>query len=285
MRTGRLMAMVALTTVIAVACTGTGTPSPTGDAGPGEGGVLARAKESGVLTVGMSSGAPIGFLDENGEPQGLMIDICRRMAEREGIETVEPFLMPFGSIIPSLTSNRIDLGCDSFFPTDARKEVVDFSDVVFYNSETLVVTRGNPLGIASLDDLKDVSAGSFEGTVWIDWLNELNDDGANIEVMSYPSPTELLADVASGRLGAAIVDGIVASYAIEQNPDLNIEIVQTYQPRDKESNAVAMPMRKDSNDVRDAINATLEEMRADGTLAELFEKYGLTPPSFYLDLP
>jgi polar amino acid transport system substrate-binding protein len=276
--------MVALAAFVA-ACTGTGTTgSPSADAGSG-GGVLAKAKETGVLTVGMSSGAPIGFLDENGQPQGLMIDICRRMAEREGIETVEPFLMPFGSIIPSLTSNRIDLGCDSFFPTDARKEVVDFTDVVFYNSETMVVPRGNPQGIQGLEDLKDTSAGSFEGTVWIDWLNELNEDGAGIEVMSYPSPTELLADVASGRLGAAIVDGIVASYAIEQNPDLAIEIVEAYQPRDKESNAVAMPVRKDSNDVRDALSATLTEMRSDGSLAELFEKYGLTPPGFYLDLP
>ena len=280
MRTKRLMARLMLSTLVSVATVGVAvTP------GLGQDGVLDRAREAGRLTVGMSSGAPIGFLDEAGQPQGLMVDICKEMIAREGIAQLEVFLMPFSSIIPALSSNRVDLGCDSFFPTDERKLVVDFTDIVFYNSETLVVARGNPRGITGLEDLQGVSAGSFEGTVWIDWLQELNAGGANIDVRAYPSPTELLADVAAGRLDAAIVDGIVAGYAINQNPDLTIEIVETYQPRDKEANAVAMPVRKDTPDVREAINATLAAMREDGSLAELFEKYGLSPASFYLDLP
>lgn len=280
MRTKRLMARLMLSTLVSVATVGVAvTP------GLGQDGVLDRAREAGRLTVGMSSGAPIGFLDEAGQPQGLMVDICKEMIAREGIAQLEVFLMPFSSIIPALSSNRVDLGCDSFFPTDERKLVVDFTDIVFYNSETLVVARGNPRGITGLEDLQGVSAGSFEGTVWIDWLQELNAGGANIDVRAYPSPTELLADVAAGRLDAAIVDGIVAGYAINQNPDLTIEIVETYQPRDKEANAVAMPVRKDTPDVREAINATLAAMREDGSLAALFEKYGLSPASFYLDLP
>jgi polar amino acid transport system substrate-binding protein len=252
---------------------------------PASGGALARAKAAGKLTVGISAGAPIGFVDASGNAMGVMVDICKKMIEREGIKELETFLMPFSSEIPALTSNRIELGCDSFFPTDKRKEVVNFTDIVFYNSETMVVGKGNPKNIHKLEDLKGMTAGSFEGTVWIDWLNDLNKTGANITVKAYPSPTELLADVAAGRLDAAIVDGIVAGYAIKQNASLNIEQVVDYAPRDKASNAVAMPVRKDSDDIRDAVNKTLEAMKADGSLAAVFEKYGLAPAGFYIDKP
>jgi ABC-type amino acid transport substrate-binding protein len=48
------------------------------------------------------------------------------------------------------------------------------------------------------------------------------------------------------------------------------------------SNAVALAVRKDSGDLRDALNRTLAAMKADGSLDKVFEKYGLMPPSFYL---
>ena len=41
--------------------------------------------------------------------------------------------MPFSSEIPALQSNRIDLACDTFYRTEERQKVVDFSDDLFYN--------------------------------------------------------------------------------------------------------------------------------------------------------
>jgi polar amino acid transport system substrate-binding protein len=246
-------------------------------------GALAKAKAAKALVVGISGGnAPIAWMSASDQPMGITLDFCQAMLKQEGIEKIDVYTMPFGSLIPALTSGRIDLACDTFFPTEKRKQLVDFSDILFYNSETLIVRKGNPKGIHKLADLGGKSAGSYEGTVWIDWLNDLNKQGAKIATKAYPTPTELIADVAAGRLDGGIVDAVLAAYAVKQNPNLGIELVADYQPREKVSNAVALAVRKDSADLREALNRTLAAMKADGSLDRVFEKYGLVPPSFYL---
>jgi polar amino acid transport system substrate-binding protein len=246
-------------------------------------GALAKAKAAQALVVGISGGnAPIAWMSPKDEPLGITLDLCKELIKREAIEKLEVYTMPFGSLIPALTSGRIDFACDTFFPTEKRKQLVDFTEIVFYNSETLIVRKGNPKKIHKLGDLAGKSAGSYEGTVWIDWLNDLNKQGAKIAVKAYPTPTELIADVAAGRLDAGIVDALLAAYAAKQNPRLGIELVADYQPREKRANAVALAVRKDSGDLREAFNKVLASMKADGSLDKVFERYGLVPPSFYL---
>jgi len=262
--------------LLAAACVATATPAAAQ-------GALAKAKAAKTLVVGISGGnAPIAWMTANDQPMGITLDFCQAMLKREGIEKIDVYTMPFGSLIPALTSGRIDLACDTFFPTEKRKQLVDFTDILFYNSEALIVKKGNPKGIHKLGDLAGKSAGSYEGTVWIDWLNDLNKQGAKIETKAYPTPTELIADVASGRLDGGLVDAVLAAYAVKQNPNLGIELVADYQPREKVSNAVALAVRKDSGDLREALNGTLAAMKGDGSLDRVFEKYGLVPPSYYL---
>ena len=246
-------------------------------------GALAKAKAAKVMVVGISGGnAPIAWMSPKDEPLGITLDLCQALLKREGIEKVDVYTMPFGSLIPALTSGRIDFACDTFFPTDKRKQLVDFTDIVFYNAETVIVRKGNPKGIHKLADLAGKAAGSYEGTVWIDWLNDLNKQGAKISVQAYPTPTELIADVAAGRLDGGIVDAVLAAYAVRQDANLGTELVADYAPREKVSNAVALAVRKDSGDLREAFNRTLAAMKADGSLDKVFEKYGLAPPAFYL---
>ena len=253
-------------------------------AGPAAGqGALAKAKAAKALVVGISGGnAPIAWMSPSDEPLGITLDLCSQLVKREGIEKLEVYTMPFGSLIPALTSGRIDFACDTFFPTEKRKAVVDFTDIVFYNAETLIVKKGNPKSIHKVADLAGKSAGSYEGTVWIDWLNDLNKQGGKVTVKAYPTATELIADVAAGRLDGGIVDAVLAAYAVKQNPGLGIELVSDYQPREKQANAVALAVRKDSGDLREAFNRAFAAMKADGSLDRVFEKYGLVPPSFYL---
>ncbi len=278
----RLATLAVLAIIIVGACSTGGTTAPSASAAAG-GGTLANAKANGKLTVGLSAGAPIGFVDASGTPMGVTIDICNEFIKRQGIKTLEVFLMPFSSEIPALQSNRIDLGCDTFYRTDERKKVVDFSDILFYNVETIIVPKGNPKNIHKLEDLAGNTGASYEGTVWIDWLNELNSkSNLNVTVKSYPSPAELYADVSAGRVDGGIIDAILAGYALKTNPDLQFEMVSDYVPRDKAGNAVGMPMRKESTDLRDALSQTIVDMKADGSMNAIFEKWGLTPPDFYL---
>src|SRR5262249_57532441 len=132
---------------------GGGAGGAAGAAAADQGG-LAKAKAAKTLVVGISGGnAPIAWMTANDQPMGITLDFCQAMLKREGIEKIDVYTMPFGSLIPALTSGRIDFACDTFFPTDKRKQLVDFTDIVFYNSETLIVKKGNPKGIHKLADL------------------------------------------------------------------------------------------------------------------------------------
>lgn len=212
-----------------------------------------------------------------------MPDICQRMIEQHGLGKLELYAMPFSSLIPALISRRIDFTCDTFYPTAKRREVVDFTDIIFYNPEVLVVRKGNPKSIRSLEDLSGKSAGASEGTVWFDWLNDLNKAGKNITVKAYTSITDQVADVAAGRLDAGITAGLDMQWALHQNPSLGVEVASGYKPRDKLANAVAAAVRKEDSDIKEAFNVTLRAMRADGSLVRVFERYGLTPTSLYLE--
>lgn len=247
------------------------------------GDTLAKAKAAGVLKVGTSSGAPIGFIDANGTAMGVAPDICNEFAKREGIAKVDYTLFPFSSEIPGITSGRIDLGCDTFYVTDKRLAEVNFTDTLFYNVETMVTQKGNPMNIHTLDDLAGHTACTYEGTVWVDWLTELKAKGVNVTVQTYPSPTEQFAAISSGACDAGLIDAILPGYALQKNPSLNIAAVPEYKSADRASNAVSMPMRKDEGDVQVAFNKDLAAMKADGTLAKIFTKWGLTPPEYFIN--
>jgi len=244
-------------------------------------GLLEKARSAQVLTVGGTGGAPTSWL-ERGKPRGIMPDICQRMVEQENLGKLELYVMPFASLLPALLSSRIDFTCDTFYPTPKRRETVDFTDIIFFNPEVIIVKKGNPNKINSLDSLSGRSAGSTEGTVWLDWLNDLNKQGRNITVKAYPSTTDLVADVAAGRLDAGITAGLDMQWALFQNPALGVEVASDYNPRNKSANAVAAAVRKENVDLKEAFNANLKNMKADGSLVKIFEKYGLTPTSLYL---
>jgi polar amino acid transport system substrate-binding protein len=214
---------------------------------------------------------------------GIAIDICNEFIKREGIAKLNVTLFPFASEIPALNSNRIDLACDTFYVTPERQEQVDFTDTLFFNVETMTTQKGNPKNIHKLEDLDGKIGCSYEGTVWVDWLNELKAAGTNVTIQTYPTPTEEFAAISAGNCDAGLIDAILPGYALQQNPSLNIENVSDYESRDRAANAVSMPLRKDSTDLKDAFNKHLADMKSDGTLAAIFTKWNLTPPEYFIN--
>src|SRR5207244_8681222 len=93
-----------------------------------------------VLKVGSTpTGIPFTFLDtKTNSIQGIMVDLITEIAKDAGFAVqIEP--MQFSALVPSLTSNKIDIISAAMFATAARKEVIDFSDAVYTYGEELVV--------------------------------------------------------------------------------------------------------------------------------------------------
>lgn len=252
-------------------------------------GLLAKVAKSGTLLIGTSNDAPLSYVDSSTkQPAGVIPDILREFLKRENIKaTVTVEAMPFASLIPAIQSNRIDLMGDAMYIRPARQKVMDFTEIVFYNPESLDVPKGNPLKLHSLADLCGHSAGSYEGTTYIDLVKKASaacPSGKAINLKQYPTIQNVFADLAAGRIDAAVVDGSLSAYAIKQNPALNFELVGDYQPEDKASTGCALAVIKGDTGFVDAFNKTYAAMKQDGTAARLFEKWGLTPTDFFLKL-
>src|ERR1700694_3758268 len=116
---------------------------------------LAPAQAQTVLRVGSTpTGIPFTFLDtKTNTIQGVMVDLVTEVGKDAGFQVqVEP--MQFSTLIPSLTSTKIDIISAAMFATAARKEVIDFSDPVYTYGEGLMVPKTDTKHYATPEDLK-----------------------------------------------------------------------------------------------------------------------------------
>lgn len=250
--------------------------------------LLERVKAKGVLVIGTSNDAPLSFIDpKTHEAAGVLPDVLREFLKRQGSTArIEVIAMPFASLIPSVQSGRIDLMGDAMYIRPERQKVMDFTEVVFFNPESLDVPKGNPLKLHTLSDLCGHVAATYEGTVYVEMLTKAASScpaGKKIDVRQYPTIQNVFADLSAGRLDAAVVDGSLSAYALQQNPNLHFELVADYVPEEKAGTACAFAVSKGDAGFISAFNTDWAAIKSDGTAAKLFEKWGLTPIAFFLN--
>ena len=249
--------------------------------------LLSTLKGKGEITIGTSNDAPLSFIDSKTKaPAGVLPDVLAAALVRMGVKAeIRVVAMPFGSLIPALTSGRIDMIGDAIYATAARKQVVDFTDTTFYNPESLDVAKGNPGQLHALKDLCGKAAGTYEGTTYVDSLRKASaacPAGHPVDIHQYPTIQNVFADLSAGRLDAAVVDSSLSAYALKENPALSFELVGDYVPEDRRGSGCAFGVAKGSPAFLAAFDRAYSGMLADGTAAGIFAKWGLTPTAFFL---
>jgi polar amino acid transport system substrate-binding protein len=245
---------------------------------------IASKKE---LVIGTSNEAPWSSVNTSGVAEGIIPDMLTQFLQYEKITAqIKPVTMPFGSLIPSIQSGRIQLIGDAMYRTAPREKEIDFTDILFYNPEALVVKKGNPQNIKSLTDLIGKTGGSYEGASYIDVLKNVKGaDGSKINVKVYPTVQDVIADVESGRLAGALIDSSVAGYALLQNPKLNIQISTDYKAPDKAADCNALGIAKGADpEFLKEFNTWYAKAVSNGDMKKLFEKWGLAPSDYWLTL-
>jgi polar amino acid transport system substrate-binding protein len=251
--------------------------------------LLSTVSSTHVLTIGTSNDAPLSYLDPQTKGAlGALPDILRAALTRMGVTAdVKIVAMPFSSLIPALNAGRIDMIGDGMYATAARKKIIAFTDSTFYNPESLDVAKGNPDNLHQLSDLCGHSAGTYEGTTYVDQLRTASKAcpaDKPIDIHLYPTIQNVFADLTAGRLNAGVVDSSLSAYALKQNPALSFELVSDYKPADKAGSACAFGLAQGNPAFVTAFNKAYAAMLADGTAAQIFTKWGLTPTSFFLSL-
>lgn len=224
-----------------------------------------------TLTVGSTpTGVPFTFLDiQTNEIQGMMVDLVRAVGEEAGFDVaVQP--VDFGSLIPSLTSGRIDIISAAMIATDARREVIDFSQEVMPYGEGVVVPAAFEGGISpSFEELRGEVIGVQQGTTYLDRLQSMDVFG---EVRVYDSLADILNEVNRGRIAAGMGDRPILAYQLSQGRFPGVKMADY---ESQQTGSVGLGVRKDDKALLERIDTALAKLKENGTVDELAAKWGL----------
>lgn len=225
-----------------------------------------------TLKVGSTpTGVPFTFLDvKTNQIQGMMVDLIQAIGEEAGFDP-EVRAVDFASLIPSLTSGRIDIISAAMLDTPSREKVIDFSDPVFPYGEGLVVAKDdNTQYTKSLDALNGKTIGVQQGTVYLERLQKMGGFG---KIQVYDSLANMMRDVDLGRIQAGMGDKPIIAYQLAQGKNGNLKLSDSYDSQF--GGAIAIGVRKDEGKLLDRINVALGKLKASGEIDKLVEKWNL----------
>jgi L-cystine transport system substrate-binding protein len=221
-----------------------------------------NAADSDTLRVGTEGTySPFSYQGPDGQLTGYDIEVVQAVGAKLG-KRVEFTQTPFDSIFAGLEANRFDLIANQVTINDERKAKYDLSDP-YTVSEGVIVTRADETSIASLADLRGKTTAQSSTS---NWATVARDAGANVEaVEGFVQAIQLLKD---GRVDATVNDTLAVGEYQRSTGDNGVKVAG----RTGDTSQQAFAMRKDSGLLAD-VNRALGELRADGTLRTISEKY------------
>lgn len=220
----------------------------------------------GTLIVGFDQDfPPMGFVGDDGEYTGFDLELAQEVASRLGLEyTPQPIAWDSKDL--ELDSGNIDCIWNGFTIT-GREDDYTWTEPYMANTQVFVVAKDS--GIASVDDLAgkvvEVQTDSSAQAA----LNENPDLTATFgQLLTTADYNTAFMDLEQGAVDAIAMDVIVAGYQIQQR---GVDFVILDDAISEEEYAVGF--KKGNEALRDQVQGALEEMAADGTLAEISNKW------------
>lgn len=230
----------------------------------------AQKEESKKIVVGLDdSFPPMGFKDEKNEIVGFDIDLAKEVAKRLGRE-VEFKAIDWNSKEAELKSGRVDILWNGLDITDKRKENMLFSEPYMDNRQIVFVAKNGKVSVAGEADLAGKTIGTQSGGTTEEYFENKPELNASMkEVKYYPDYINAFMDLENGRLDAVVGDEIIGRYYISKHPD-EIQAIDTVIGTVSQ---FGIAFRKDDQKLRDEVQKVFDEMKADGTVAKISEKW------------
>lgn len=234
--------------------------------------LLAAPAQAETLKVGSTpTGVPFTFLDVGSNKiQGMMVDLIAAIGKEAGFEP-DVQAVEFASLIPSLTSGRIDIISAAMLITPTRQKVIDFSDPIFPYGEGLVVAKNDNTAYSqSLTELKGETIGVQQGTIYLEQLQKMDNIG---EIRVYDSLANMMRDVDLGRIKAGMGDRPIIAYQLSQGKYNNLKLSESY--KSQFGGSIGLGVRKDEDTLLKRINTALAKLKENGEVDRLVEKWNL----------
>lgn len=227
---------------------------------------LDKVKAAGKLVVGVEGTyPPFTYHDDNGEMTGLDIELGKALADKLGVE-VEFQEAAWDSLLIGIDTERFDTVINSVSITDERAEKYDFSDPYYYEARRVVV-RADDDSIHGPEDLNGKKIATNTTNAFIPWYEE-----QGVEVVGIDTSGEAIDLLLSGRVDFVGINVPVLNAYLQEHPDAAGKVKEAFVIPNSED-VIAIPVRKGEPEFLDAINAALAELREEGTLKEISEKY------------
>ena len=272
-----LTAILAVAMLLSLAACSSKTPSTESDvpatetpetAAPEAGEAAFTTVNEGKLTMGTNAAFPPYEFYEGSNIVGIDAEIAGAIADKLGLELVIED-MEFDAIITAVQTGKIDIGLAGMTVTDERKEAVNFTSSYATGVQVVIVAEDSP--IASFDDLFAEGAShvigvqrNTTGDLYTTW--DLEDEGlATID--RYSKGAEAVMALKTGKVDCVVIDNEPAKAFVAENEGL--KILDTEYAVEEYAAAVS----KNNEALLTAIDTALQELIADGTVAEIIAKY------------
>ncbi|MBP5074854.1 cystine ABC transporter substrate-binding protein [Pseudomonas chlororaphis] len=226
---------------------------------------LQKIKDTGTINVGLEGTyPPFSYVDESGKLAGFEVEFSEALAQKLGVKVkLQP--TKWDGILAALESKRLDAVINQVTISDERKKKYDFSTPYTVSGIQALTQKKDEGKFKNAADLAGHKVGVGLGTNYEQWLK---DNVPKAIIKTYDDDPTKYQDLRVGRIDAILVDRLAAFELIKKT---NNTLAVSGEPFSRQEAGVAL--RKGEPELLAAVNKAIEELRADGTLKKLSEKY------------
>jgi polar amino acid transport system permease protein len=265
----RLAAVCAVVTVLLTGCSAGSAPA----AGDDE----TETVQSGVLSVGSDLTYPPYAYFEDGRPAGFDVELTRALADRMGLRP-QAVDTRFEQLIPGVNAGQFDVIASALYVTSERAEVVRY--IPYFTAGSSLIAPVGGRSPATPEDLCGVTVGVIRGAHSVPMLQgDVSADCRRrgepaIDVRVFPTDPEATQALSAGNVEVQLSDSGVAKHVADDSggrfavtsPELLYPV------------PVGLAVARGNDELADAINVALGELRQSGVYDRLLAEYNLEPP-------
>ena len=256
-----MLSMVLAGSMLLTACGGGNTQATEDTGSDTQQSETAENTEGGVLRMATNATFPPYEYYEGDEVVGIDPEIAAAIAEKLGM-TLEINDMDFDPAIAAAQTGQADIVMEGLTVTDDRKEKINFTDSYATGVQVVIVPADSD--IQSVDDLEGKLIGVQQGTTGDLYCS---DDYGEENVQKFTSGPVAVEALKNGQIDCVVIDNEPAKSYVSQNEGLKIldteYITEEY----------AIGISKDNPELLEQINAALQELKDDGTIQSIIDKY------------